>query len=112
MMKLKNRIMSWILSPGAYAVWHALGAPEEWVGASADDSASHTIRHIPTGVQLWVASGGFFLDCHAPFNGAIGLIDRHILWPRARRIRKKLLAKPSKNRALFVRMTQLMDRQP
>lgn len=107
-MKLKNRIMSWILSPGAYAVWHALGAPEEWL---ADP---HTLRHCATGVQLWTSSGPFFLDAHYDGQlsspGAIGYFERYLLWPRAWRarrvLRRKLVsARKQANMDIFKKLT-------
>jgi hypothetical protein len=108
-MKLKNRIMSWILHPSAYLVWHALGNPDEWEDDSADKSSGkvYTIRHLPTGYRLWTANGRMFLDGWSEWEGSIGLIDRWFLWDRAYAITKKMKNKTGKRARLFVLMTQL-----
>lgn len=114
-MKLRNRIMSWILSPGAYAVWHALGAPEEWEPTFIDKEVYHLV-HKPTGVDLWVPSGAFYFDCrNTELNNAIGPLERHLVWwSRAYWVRRYFYEqqqgetkKPNPNHELFVRMTQL-----
>lgn len=111
-MKLKNRIMSWILAPGAYLVWHALGNLEEW-RAIAHSGDVFTLVHQPTDVQLWVARGGFFLDCEGELAGSIGPFDRHVLWwTRARGVRRHFYKEHYDRKAkLFLRMTQLTGKQ-
>lgn len=121
-MKLKNRIMSWLLSPGAYAVWHSLGSPEEWEYFHDRDY----IRHKTTEVKLkllneesvempyWIAgfitflAGSFFVDCHEPYEGTIGYFERHLIAGRAARTRNKLRklrkARKQRNMALFSKL--------
>ena len=71
-MKLKNRVMSWILSPGAYAVWMALGVREDWVLRG-----EFCIKHDPTSVELWMGNGSFFFDQYdGDSQSAIGLLER------------------------------------
>lgn len=124
MTKLSSRIMSWILSPGAYAVWHALGNPEEWDYVPDRDF----IRHKTTAVQLVVMNeatvetpyfiagffaflAGFFLfDARGDYEGSIGIFERHLVVGRAVRTRNKLRkmasnSRTARNRALFAKLT-------
>lgn len=121
-MKLSNRIMSWVLSPGAYAVWHSLGNPEEWQYHHDSDY----ITHKTTQVRLIVPNedtvdlpytvagplaflvGSFMLDCLEPFENSIGLFERHLIAGRAARVRNKLRkardSRKQRNRALFSKL--------
>lgn len=103
-MKLSNRIMSWILSPGAYAVWHAAGNPEEWKW----DKDSECVEHKTNGVRVlainntdpslpWLFTvpiafviASFLVDCEAPYRGAIGHFERHLIAGRIYRLRNRL----------------------
>ena len=113
-MKIKNYIMSKILSPGAYAVWHSLGNPEEW-----GDPSRHTLPHQSGAVNLDVSygasrfyqflCGGFeFDDIERPF---LGWFERHLVYPRALRMlrRRDKLARMSerkkRNLAVFIKLT-------
>lgn len=122
-MKLHNRIMSWILSPGAYAVWHSLGNSEEWDCRPDRD----WIEHKTTGVRLnllneenvaapyFIAGflafiiGSFVVDCRDPYEGTIGFFERHLIAGRAARTRNKLRtarlgSRKQRNRALFSKL--------
>lgn len=107
-MKIRNRIMSWILSPAAYLVWHAMGNLDEW----GSPHEGYKIAHQPTGVVFWVANGRWFFDGHGGWSGSIGLFDRHFLWPRAKRVIKHTLSPPppSRKHKLFIRMTEMGGR--
>lgn len=113
-MSIKNRIMSWILHPSAYLVWHALGNPEEW-----ETPSWHQLKHKTVDVALWMSNGPWFFDqIDEGINklDAIGLFDRHLVYPRARKVHnflkygglsgKKRLAQHK----LFVKMTQLGEK--
>lgn len=104
-MKLRNRLMSWILSPGTYMVWHALGDPEEW------KLDSHTLVHKATGFNLWVANGSWFYgEWDGDKREVFGLFERHLLQFRVRRVVRKLKEPTgwrARNHRLFTRMTQL-----
>lgn len=131
-MKISNRIMSWILSPGAYALWHSMGNPDEWSYRS--DSNTSSLRHH-SGVSveigrwwnlplpfwliplLWIApmiSWAFWpaiLDCEGPFEGSVGYLERHFIAGRAMRLRGKLVKskkvnhRKQRNRDLFTKLT-------
>lgn len=100
-MKLQNRIMSWVLSPGAYAVWHSMGAVEEWqIDGDALVHKTTQIQvnvidyrpHVPAfiGAPITFLIGSFVLDCEGPYKGAIGYFERHLIAGRAFRLQKKL----------------------
>lgn len=120
-MKLKNRIMSWILSPGAYAVWHAAGSPEEWELENHD----RFLRHKATGILLWVGYdglilfrgifGAFVFDGEDRWTGinrpaCIGLFERHIVYPKLMQCALSLMKarknaeRDAANRALFAKL--------
>ena len=113
-MKLKNRVMSWILHPSAYLVWHSMGNPEEW--ENDDGKYLRTMRHRPTGVHFWIGNSSFFFDGYgSQWKHSIGLLDRHLLWPRARKLRrawrKEFRKQSDVRQKLFVEMTQLTGKQ-
>lgn len=129
-MKLHNRIMSWLLSPGAYAAWHAMSNPEEWIWDEENDTIDHK-----TGVFFWVkrwwniapaplmwippfcfftvpmmwALWPVFLDAYGEYRGAIGYFERHLIAGRAARLRDKLRKKNNvrrkRNQAVFTKLT-------
>lgn len=110
-MKLKNRVMSWILAPGAYLVWHALEAWDEW-DANVHTGDVFELIHMPTGARFWTPSGPFCFDGRNDLEGSIGLIDRHIIWwtrayPLVRYFWNREYSKPDPKKLLFTRMTQL-----
>lgn len=47
----------------------------------------HTLTHVPTNTHWWIANGRFFFDGYRSMEGAIGLIERHFLWGKAKRVR-------------------------
>ena len=75
--------MGWVarkfFSPGAYAVWCAFESPENWT------KDSYTLKHTPSGVQFWMGNGSFFFDTINP-SGGIGLLERHFLWLKYKRM--------------------------
>lgn len=62
------------LSAPAYVLWCALDDPEAWV------RGEHRLRHKPTGVELWIGNGRFFMDGYCDTPPFLGYIDRHIIW--------------------------------
>lgn len=120
-MKIKNRIMSWVLSPGAYAVWHALGNSEEW------EVEAERLKHKRADVRLFVLNcyhedappavvafpvtcivSGFLFDCAGKDKGAIGYLERHLIAPRAYRVMRQLARvgdRRKKNRNVFTKLT-------
>lgn len=125
-MKIRNRIMSWVLSPGAYAVWHSMGNPGEWVIGSDDLTHKTGLRvtvlnwrnaheqGFPRPIAAFVAFiiGAFIMDCEGEYAGAIGYLERHIIAGRAYRLVKKLRrgrrgssARQKKNTAVFTKLT-------
>lgn len=132
-MKLKNRIMSWILSPGAYALWHSMGNPEEWKWhgdreAFYNDSARLWVKMtlwwtegppfpvllIPPmsiiAVVLWILWPFVWFYCDG-YQEGIGWIDRNLIAGRAMRLRSKLIKrdfaskKLKHNRDIFTKLT-------
>lgn len=95
-MKLKNRIMSWILSPGAYALWHSMGNPEEW--EEIKDNHTWYLRHKPSTMCMLYGRGcmygfrGFFLDGSHRYGvgHCIGYFERHLVYPRVRACLKRI----------------------
>lgn len=126
-MKLKNHIMSWILSPGAYAVWHALGDPDEWQH-DGDDGLVHKQTALEVRVVDWRTAhtagvprpfafvvtllvSGFMFDCVGKYAGAIGFFERHLVAVRAYRAVKVLhkhkhrSQRVERNRQVFAKLT-------
>ena len=131
-MKLKNRIMSWVLSPGAYALWHSMGSPDEWVWhAYKDPLFEHKTTQLCVRMDLWWKmpvpcylfpplwivvvlvwafwpNAGFYVVDH---DAAIGPIDAQLIAGRMMRLRKRLLYlertknKRAANLAVFKRLT-------
>lgn len=128
-MKLSSRIMSWILSPGAYAVWHSMGNPEEWEWCRFGDD-DKALRHKPTHLHIdmvewwelppavWAIPFMWFvpllcwmlwpcvIDCRGEYAGAIGYLERHIIAGRALRLRTTLLRPPASVRSIRKRRNQ------
>lgn len=110
-MKLKNRVMKTLMSPGTYVVWHALGNPEEWY------RKEYTLVHKPTSWEMWVGDSGpwFYGSWGKCKEDCFGLFERHLLQFRVRKVcrhHKRLVGWRKNNHELFVRMTQLTDKQP
>lgn len=102
-----------ILSPISFEIWKMLDHPENWifdVDVNCKGKA-YTIIHPETRISLWVSNGRWFLDGYSQpvfdYNDKgmayktlyrtskvyIGVIDRHILWYKV----KKVLAYLVKN---------------
>lgn len=98
-MKFKNWLMSKLLSPGAYATWHAMGNPDEWEEHGSDRG---WLRHKQAGLAFgsggdapfrWMAAlvAPFFFDGHPAYQGhCIGLLERHLVYLRAHRLVNEL----------------------
>lgn len=122
-MKPINWIMSKVLSPGAYAVWHSMGNPEEWVQHTDD-----TLMHKTTGLSIFALDkstdqvpsllaypvvfliGSFFVDCKEPYKGAIGYLERHLIAGRVFRTlnsvkqHERKTERQKRNQAVFTRL--------
>jgi hypothetical protein len=110
-MKLKNQIMKFLMSPGTYMVWHALGSPQEWL------VKEYTMIHQPTSWEMWVGGNGpwFYSEWRTSTRGdCFGLFERHLLQFRVRKVRRyhlQLRGWRKHNHDIFVRMTQLRGKQ-
>lgn len=132
-MKLKNRIMSWLLSPGAYALWHSMGNPEEWMWDQENERFYNKSAQLYVRMRLWWTEGppfplllippitivALFLWAAWPFvwftcysyEDGIGWIDRNLIAGRAMRLRGKLMRrdykskKQKQNTAIFTKLT-------
>lgn len=103
-----------ILSPVCYEIWKMLDRPEEWIWnrhSLSSEGKPYTIVHPETRIALWVCSGRWFLDGYRDgvfsydekgyvkeflFNTRvpdIGLIDRHFLWHKVKKVTKFLEGK-------------------
>jgi hypothetical protein len=79
--------MRWFLSIGAKYLWDALDEPENW--AVGEHEAEYRKR-----LTMWVANGAFFFDGR-PISGTprfTGLIERHILYWKYKRMVNKIIA--------------------
>lgn len=86
-------IMKWVLSDAGYALWKALDRPEDWV---RDGPYTWIYKKR---VEMWTANGGWFYSVYE-HDGSLGLIERHILWQKHKRmVRRK--AAGTFNAALF-----------
>lgn len=122
-MKLSNRIMSWILSPGAYAVWHSMGNPEEWRWDAPSEQLIHqsglwlplldkSTKEIPAVIAYPTVFvlGTFVLDCGGEYKGAIGHLERHLIAGRAYRLKNRLCRQAQlsirkrRNQAVFTKL--------
>lgn len=132
-MKPYTWLMSKILSPGAFAVWHSMGDPEEWkydktnselhhktTGLSVHAAHRNSLKPIQDGDDLVIFIicaplmfffSSFTLDCTGQHKGAIGYLERHLIYGRACRL-IKYLTKPEhkkkrreRNRAVFALLT-------
>lgn len=134
-MKLYQWLMSKILSPGAYAVWHAMGAPEEW-GWDGDRTELVHKTTVRVELHLWWKVGdtcnpltviifplillilvlsylasSFTAMPKGPFEGSIGWIDQGLIAGRALRLRKALIkrktisSRQQRNMDLFTKLT-------
>jgi hypothetical protein len=61
--------------------------------ALSDESAwkagHYTLDH-KSGLRLWMGNGAWFFDVYEPNGGAIGLLERHFLYRKARALVRKL----------------------
>ena len=111
-MKLKNRIMAALLSPGAYALWHSMGNPEEWEWR--DDGKEpyfrHKGSHLKVCMDLWWRIPGpcylfpflwwipllswafnpIWIYCVDQDEG-LGICDRFLIAGRAARLRGRII---------------------
>lgn len=100
-----------ILSPVAFEIWKMLDRLEEWIWnrhSLSSGGKPYTIVHPETRIALWVCSGRWFLD---GYNDSvfsydekgmvkellfktrvpdIGLIDRHFLWHKVKKVMRFL----------------------
>lgn len=109
-MKLKNRLMAGLLSPGAYALWHSMGNPEEWEWRDCKEPYfRHKGSHLVVRMDLWWRLP---LPCYVfPFlwwvplaswalhpiwihcvdqEAGLGLCDRFLIAGRASRLRGRI----------------------
>jgi hypothetical protein len=123
---MKNRVMSWLLSPGAYAVWRALQNPEEW---DSDTAPAYWLDHKPTRIRFRYR--GFPTNDFAPLwlqysaskkdnfsyedrgRRCFSWMEEQILNGAASKVIKAHHAptdsRTENNRKLFVHMTQLHE---
>lgn len=74
------------MSAAGRALWAALDRHEDWsVGA-------HTATHVPSGTVFWHVNGALFFDGYESWKGALGLIERHWLFRKFRRMRSAKVA--------------------
>lgn len=54
----------------------------------------YRLMHAPTTTSWWIANGGFFFDGDALSGtpACLGLIERHLLWRKAKRMANRLVA--------------------
>ena len=98
-----NLIYKYFYSDVARALSDALDHPEDW-----DFRKEFTIKHKPSDIVMWIGNGSFFFDGYAELFGDgviphIGLIERHFLYRKYKRVSRKLIAdniKASNNSAV------------
>jgi hypothetical protein len=81
---MKDKFMQWFLSPLAYVIWVSLADKDAWA------AESHTIYNSQLKLELWISNGiGWFNPFFNIYNepADLGHIDRHLLWPRARKLK-------------------------
>ena len=101
-----NKMIEKFLSPVSLEIWKMLDHPENWIFDVDLNSKMkpYTIVHPETRISLWVSNGRWFLDGWSQpifeYNDKgmvvktlyktrkvyIGLIDRHILWHKVRKV--------------------------
>lgn len=104
------KMIETILSPISFEIWKMLDTPEDWMydGSLNSRLRPYTIFHPETRISLWISNGGWFLDgheesvfeynerglaCRTLFRTRkvhIGLIDRHILWHKVKKVMQYL----------------------
>lgn len=79
--------MKFLLSPIGKRLWVALNSPDDW------EIGEYTIKHTPTGTVWWVGGGGFSFDgkINAGTPDCLGLIERHILYRRVKKLKTLVL---------------------
>jgi hypothetical protein len=101
-MKLSHRIASWFYSPGAFALWCALGNPKEWsVTSDGIQHRQHSDLEFDFNANCgdigyiifarwWAEYLGF--DTRYKEHRFLGWFERLFLYGRAVRVRNKLVA--------------------
>lgn len=73
------------MSAAGRALSKALDILEDWTF-----NGGYAIKHMPSGQEFWVANGAWFFDAWDEIKGGkkqlIGLIERHRLYFKARKI--------------------------
>lgn len=71
------------MSAAGRALSKALENTEDWTGYS-----EYHITHVPSGQVFWVGNGAWFFDGYKPrsIEHSIGLLERHWLYFKARKI--------------------------
>lgn len=75
------------MSAAGKALSRALENPGDWT------AGHYEIKHRPSGLAFWVANGPFFFD-GSEIEGTpecLGLIERHWLYFKARKVRAKFV---------------------
>ena len=75
------------MSKTGKALWKLLDDVDQW------KVSRHTILHKNTGYEFWIANGGFFFQGYDGTPKTIGLIERHFLCWKARRMADIRLAR-------------------
>lgn len=126
---MKKWLMQKLLSPGAYALWHSMGNPDEWKWYENDEFFWHIGSSTKIPFERWwrIAPPALYIvppfllfippllwafwPCSFDCNGAIGLFERHLVAGRAIRLysklrrREKTMAQRQKNQDLFTKLT-------
>lgn len=79
------------MSAAGRALSKALDKPQDWRG-----DGEFVITHIPSGQEFWIANGVWFFDGCEPrtIRKSIGLVERHWLHFKARKIIDKCKPRP------------------
>lgn len=74
------------MSAAGRALSEALDRPEDW------EIDRHTATHIPSKTVWWHANGSWFFDGYEQHSGALGLVERHALYRKFRRMQSAKVA--------------------
>lgn len=105
MKKLKKFYERWFLNPKAVMIYKSMkDNPQNWKNANPYSSGEYPPFRIGNnGLEIWVASGHWFIDIHAPEEEKLGLLGRYIVWWGCRKIIKNLYEKSfKKNESLIL----------
>lgn len=74
-------------SEPSYIVWKAMEKREDW------KVSYYVIKHKTSEIEMWTANGGFHFDGYGhrrpeSFYKFTGILERHVLYLRALRVRK------------------------